>query len=97
MFLKDFNKSVGSYSQSMFQPNSSCALTATSCGNIVVWAETSHESCERKAFKLVKLQDKAITILKFSNDLIVTGDVVGNVKFFDLELKLVNWYVIRKL
>ncbi len=34
---QDFNKQVGRYSQSIFQMRSSCALTATSIGNLVVW------------------------------------------------------------
>ena len=34
---QDFNKAVGRYSQSIFQRNSSRALTATSIGNLVVW------------------------------------------------------------
>ena len=34
---QDFNKQVGRYSQSIFQRNSSRALTATSIGNLVVW------------------------------------------------------------
>ena len=33
----DFNKPVGRYSQSIYQFNSSRALTATSIGNLVVW------------------------------------------------------------
>ena len=40
------------------------ALTATSCGNIVVWEYTGKDlSCNRKAFKIVKLQEKALTVL----------------------------------
>jgi len=34
---QDFNKQVGRYSQSIFQRNSSRALTATTIGNLVVW------------------------------------------------------------
>ena len=34
---EDFNKPVGRYSQSIFQTQSSRALTATSIGNLVVW------------------------------------------------------------
>lgn len=33
----DFNKPVGRYSQSIYQSNSSRALTATFIGNLVVW------------------------------------------------------------
>ena len=34
---EDFNKPVGRYSQTIYQFNSSRALTATSIGNLVVW------------------------------------------------------------
>ena len=37
---EDFNKPVGKYSQSIFQSNTTRALTATSLGNLVVWDST---------------------------------------------------------
>lgn len=90
---EDFNKTVGTYSQSVFHQKSSEAFTATSCGNIVVWTVQSPKKCfERKAFKIVRLQDKPITVLTLVSIFIVTGDAAGNVKFFDTDLKLVYWY-----
>lgn len=78
----------------MFHQKSSEAFTATSCGNIVVWTVQSPKKCfERKAFKIVRLQDKPITVLTLVSIFIVTGDAAGNVKFFDTDLKLVYWYV----
>lgn len=35
---EDFNKPIGKYSQSVFLQTSSRALSATSLGNLVVWA-----------------------------------------------------------
>lgn len=90
---KDFNRSVGLYSQSIFQLQSPRALTATSCGNIVVWEHTGGDlKCNRKAFKIVKLQEKALTVLTTTNRFIVTGDVAGHVRFLDQQLRLTNWY-----
>ncbi|PFX32907.1 WD repeat-containing protein 66 [Stylophora pistillata] len=90
---KDFNRSVGLYSQSIFQLQSPRALTATSCGNIVVWEHTGGDlKCNRKAFKIVKLQEKALTLLTTTNRFIVTGDVAGHVRFLDQQLRLTNWY-----
>ncbi|KAK3746263.1 hypothetical protein QZH41_016512, partial [Actinostola sp. cb2023] len=88
---KDFNRSVGLYSQSVFQHKSTRALTATSCGNIVVWEHTGL-LCNRKAFKIVKLQEKALTVLTTIDKYIVTGDVAGHVRFLDQQLRLSNWY-----
>lgn len=90
---KDFNRSVGLYSQSIFQLQSPRALTATSCGNIVVWEHAGGElPCNRKAFKIVKLQEKALTVLTTTDKYIVTGDVAGHVRFLDQQLRLTNWY-----
>lgn len=90
---KDFNRSVGQYSQSIFQLQSPRALTATSCGNIVVWEHAGGDlKCNRKAFKIVKLQEKALTVLTTSDKYIVTGDVAGHVRFLDQQLRLTNWY-----
>ena len=90
---KDFNKTVGAYSQSVFKPLSDQALTATSCGNIVVWVgATGSRICDKKPFKIVKIQEKAISVLTLSNESIVIGDVDGTVKFLDPNLKIVNWY-----
>ena len=62
--FQDFNRSVGLYSQSIFQLQSPRALTATGCGNIVVWEHAGGDlKCNRKAFKIVKLQEKGLTVL----------------------------------
>ncbi|XP_074641054.1 cilia- and flagella-associated protein 251-like [Tubulanus polymorphus] len=92
---KDFNKPVGKYSQSVFQKGGSRALTATSLGNLVVWENikpSPESSPDKKALKLVKIQDKAITVLTTTDRFLVTGDALGHVKYFDQTLKLVNWY-----
>lgn len=90
---EDFNKTVGIYNQSIFHPYTSCAFTSTSCGNIVVWTiNDSLKNMEAKALKIVKIQEKAITVLCLLDNIVVTGDVLGTVKFFDLDLRLINWF-----
>lgn len=64
LITQDFNKVVGLFSQSIFQPLSTKALTATSCGNIVVWDYAGGKlPCDRKALKIVRLQEKGINVL----------------------------------
>ncbi|KAK2172977.1 hypothetical protein NP493_913g01059 [Ridgeia piscesae] len=97
---EDFNKPVGKYSQSIFLANCSKALTATSFGNLVVWSAnkpltkivTDEPTPDKKALKLVKIQDRAITVLTTMDHYLVMGDVSGQVRFMDQNLKLVNWY-----
>ncbi|KAI0216835.1 cilia and flagella associated protein 251 [Lamellibrachia satsuma] len=97
---EDFNKPVGKYSQSIFLANCSKALTATSFGNLVVWSAnkpltkivTDEPTPDKKALKLVKIQDRAITVLTTMDHYLVMGDVCGQVRFMDQNLKLVNWY-----
>ena len=91
---EDFNKVVGLFSQSVFQPKSSKVLTGTSVGNIVVWdiVPGTDLPCDRKAFKIVRLQEKGINVVTLVDSYIVTADIVGHVKFLDLELRLMNWY-----
>jgi WD40 repeat protein len=97
---QDFNRVVGNYSQSIFCSNSTRALTATSVGNVVVWDNCRpisgpallEPSPNKKAFKLVRVQDRGITVLTTTDQYIVTGDVNGHVKFYDLQLRMSNWY-----
>ncbi|XP_071181145.1 cilia- and flagella-associated protein 251-like isoform X1 [Mytilus edulis] len=97
---QDFNKQVGRYSQSIFQRNSSRVLTATHIGNLVVWDNnkpltklvSSEPSADKKALKIIKLQDRGINVLTTTDKFIVLGDMAGHVKFFDQSLKLVHWY-----
>ena len=52
---KDFNKPVGSYSQSIYHPTTTQALTATSQGNIAVWKTPTTQGarkCDKKVFKV---------------------------------------------
>ncbi|XP_071509123.1 cilia- and flagella-associated protein 251-like [Diadema antillarum] len=97
---QDFNRVVGNFSQSIFCQNSTRALTATAAGNVVVWDNNRpvsgpislEPSPNKKAFKLVRLQERGITVLTTTDRYVVTGDVLGHVKFYDSQLRMSNWY-----
>ncbi|XP_033747234.1 cilia- and flagella-associated protein 251-like isoform X1 [Pecten maximus] len=97
---QDFNKPVGRYSQSIFQRNSSRVYSGTSIGNLVVWdnnkpvtkLKSMELSANKKALKIIRLQDRGINVLQTTEKYIVVGDMAGHVKFFDESLKLVHWY-----
>jgi len=42
--------------------------------------------------KLMKMHDSPITVATTVEGLVVTGHSGGQVRFFDSELKLLNWY-----
>ncbi|XP_032098370.1 cilia- and flagella-associated protein 251 isoform X5 [Sapajus apella] len=97
---KTFNKLVGKFSQSIFHLNLTQILSATMEGKLVVWdihrppssASTFLGFPYIKPCKLVHLQKESITVLTTIDSYIVTGDIKGNIKFYDHTLSIVNWY-----
>ncbi|ELW65509.1 WD repeat-containing protein 66 [Tupaia chinensis] len=102
---KTFNKLVGKFSQSVFHLNLTQILSATMEGKLVVWdihrpppsSATFVGFPYIKPCKLVHLQKEGITVLTAVDGYIVTGDVRGNIKFYDRTLSIVNWYSHFKL
>ncbi|XP_045700250.1 cilia- and flagella-associated protein 251 [Phyllostomus hastatus] len=102
---KTFNKLVGKFSQSVFHLNSTQMLSATMEGKLVVWdvcrpppaASASLGLPYIKPCKLVHVQKEGITVLTTVDSYIVTGDVKGNIKFYDHTLSLVSWQSHFKL
>ncbi|XP_045881258.1 cilia- and flagella-associated protein 251 isoform X1 [Meles meles] len=102
---KTFNKLVGKFSQSVFHLNLTQILSATMEGKLVVWdihrppssASASAGFPQIKPCKLVHLQKEGITVLTTVDRYIVTGDIRGNIKFYDQTLSIVNWYSNFKL
>ncbi|NWY53953.1 CF251 protein, partial [Chionis minor] len=104
--LQTFNSVVGHFSQSVFHFNNSQALTGTSAGKLVVWDTVSpHTPSEElqvkphsvKATKLVPMQKDSLTVLMVFESCIVTGDVKGQVKFYDGQLQLLACYSHSKV
>uniref|UniRef100_A0A2K6UQF6 Cilia- and flagella-associated protein 251 n=1 Tax=Saimiri boliviensis boliviensis TaxID=39432 RepID=A0A2K6UQF6_SAIBB len=95
-----FNKLVGKFSQSIFHLNLTQILSATMEGKLVVWDIHRPPSSTStflsfpyiKPCKLVHLQKESITVLTTIDSYIVTGDIKGNIKFYDHTLSIVNWY-----
>ncbi|NXA93805.1 CF251 protein, partial [Melanocharis versteri] len=92
---------VGQFSQSVFHANNTQALTGTSAGKLVVWdmdnPRTLPEELPAKphgitATKVVSMQKESLTVLKVLESCIVTGDVKGQVKFYDGQLRLLTIY-----
>ncbi|NXB76744.1 CF251 protein, partial [Donacobius atricapilla] len=92
---------VGRFSQSVFHFNNTQALTGTSAGKLVVWdmdnPRTLPEELPPKphgitATKVVPMQKESLTVLKVLESCIVTGDVKGQVKFYDGQLRLLTIY-----
>ncbi|NXD30493.1 CF251 protein, partial [Spelaeornis formosus] len=92
---------VGQFSQSVFHFNNTQALTGTSAGNLVVWdmdnPRTLPEELPAKphgvtATKVVSAQEESLTVVKVLESCIVTGDVKGQVKFYDGQLRLLTIY-----
>nr|XP_010598195.1 cilia- and flagella-associated protein 251 [Loxodonta africana] len=101
---KTFNKLVGKFSQSVFHLNLTQILSATMEGKLVVWdihrpppSATFLGFPYIKPCKLVHLQKEGITVLTTIDSYIVTGDIKGNIKFYDHTLSIVNWYSHFKL
>ncbi|KAF6775839.1 hypothetical protein AHF37_04738 [Paragonimus kellicotti] len=101
---EDFDKKVGNFVSSRYVPESNVAITATTQGLLVVWEtdkinikKEDAESQYKKAVKLVPVHDKPITFMtitrsRLSKFCIVTGDVTGVIKFFDVNYMLLYWY-----
>ncbi|NWR08668.1 CF251 protein, partial [Paradoxornis webbianus] len=92
---------VGQFSQSVFHFNNTQALTGTSAGKVVVWdmdnPRTLPEELPPKphgitATKVVSMQEESLTVLQVLDSCIVTGDVKGQVKFYDGQLRLLTIY-----
>ncbi|KFQ91809.1 WD repeat-containing protein 66, partial [Nipponia nippon] len=101
-----FNSVVGHFSQSVFHFNNLQALTGTSAGKLVVWDTVSPHTPSKelqvkphsmKATKLVPMQKDSLTVLMVFESCIVTGDVKGQVKFYNGELQLLTCYSHSKV
>ncbi|XP_067163443.1 cilia- and flagella-associated protein 251 [Apteryx mantelli] len=96
-----FSKAVGHFSQSVFHFNDSQALTGTSAGKLVLWdavwprprlREPPAKPHAMKAIKLMPMQKDGLTVLTVLESYFVTCDVKGDVKFYDGQLQLLDWY-----
>lgn len=95
---RDFKQSVGDFVMSVFVPGSMQALTATTDGDLVVWdeqgitAQMGTRATDRRAVKLMRIHQQAITYLGTIGDYIVSGGHDGFVRFYDPLLRIVAWF-----
>ncbi|NXK32634.1 CF251 protein, partial [Piprites chloris] len=106
LFPQTFRSVVGHFSQSVFHFNNSQALTGTSAGKLVVWDAVDPRTDPKEQqvrplgmtpTKMVSVQKESLTVLQVLESCIVTGDVKGNVKFYDGELLLLSLYSHSKV
>ncbi|KAF5841782.1 WD40-repeat-containing domain protein [Dunaliella salina] len=95
---KDFKQNVGDFVMSVFVPGSLQALTATTDGDVVLWdeqgitAQMGTKATDRRASKLMRIHQQAITFLGTIGDYIVSGAKDGFVRFYDPLLRIVAWF-----
>ena len=91
---KEFGKSCGQLTQSVFLRNSRQVFSATTRGNIVVWLPASpsqSNSIKWKPSRLLRLEEEGISALTERDGYIAVADTAGNVTFFNEELQKVKW------
>ena len=101
-FSTEERKAAGEITATVFLRNNSIAISATSFGKFILWEKFKPvNTVSSKPFyrldKIVRMQAKGITVLTTIKQFIVTGDVAGQIKFYDESLKLVNWIQDVKL
>ncbi|ETW03271.1 hypothetical protein H310_04779, partial [Aphanomyces invadans] len=100
---KDFKQTIGAFTQSLFVPDSSQAITATVDGDLILWdaapVKTNASTlvhADKKATKIVRMtgHDKpmAINFLADMDGYLVMGCADGAVRFYDFDFRLVAWY-----
>ncbi|VDD74900.1 unnamed protein product [Mesocestoides corti] len=99
-----FRKNYGKFVMSEYIPGTNMAITATTLGFVVVWGtsrrlqtQANVGSCFKVAIKLVPIHPVGITYLTITSCVssklaIVTGDERGQIRFSDMNFKLLKWH-----
>lgn len=89
----DFQQEIGTFTQSVFLPNDSSVVTATTDGDVVLWdCTTTSPDKARRAVKIIHLSESGILCIYVANNYIVTGCASGAVRFFDLRFRIEGWF-----
>ena len=91
---KEFGKSCGQLTHSVFLRHSRQVFSATTRGNIVVWlpvGSSQPSSPKWKPSRLLRLEEEGISAMTERDGYIAVADAVGNVTFFNEELQKVKW------
>ena len=95
---KEFLTPVGNFTQSVFIPGSTQAVTATEDGDLVLWDQVllpalHARPSDRCAIKLLKLHEgQAIRVVAVFDKFLVTAGADGFVRFYDFKFRLLAWY-----
>ncbi|EQC41373.1 hypothetical protein SDRG_01346 [Saprolegnia diclina VS20] len=101
---KDFKQAIGAFTQSIFVPDSSQAITATEDGDLILWDSSLVKSgdvlvhADKKAVKIVRMtgldahKPVAIRYLTDMDGYLVVGAADGAVRFYDFDFRLVAWF-----
>lgn len=91
---------------SIFVENSQKAMSITSCGNVIIWSDTLTPpdipdcittatpmvSVFKKEFiKSVKVGEVALRVIKSVDGFVMISDILGHIRFYDGELKILFW------
>lgn len=92
-----FRHSVEPFTQTVFIPKSTQAVTGTKNGRIIVWdvsfvmdAESNPE--QRRPIKIVQLVNAEATVLYTIEDYLVVGSKDGAVRFYDQRFTVEAWF-----
>ena len=91
---KEFGKSCGHLTQSVYLRNTRQVLSATTRGNLVVWLTTASAETplpKWKPTRLLRLEEEGISALVERDGFVAVADNTGSVTFYNEELQKVKW------
>eukprot|EP01105_Mastigella_eilhardi_P010888 TRINITY_DN251_c0_g1_i11.p1 TRINITY_DN251_c0_g1~~TRINITY_DN251_c0_g1_i11.p1 ORF type:complete len:1005 (+),score=248.37 TRINITY_DN251_c0_g1_i11:979-3993(+) len=94
---KDFRHPVGRFTQSLFIPRSTQAISSTAEGDLILWdnafmPEDGGRPTDKRPTKAIRLSDVPILYMTQTDKYIVFGSEDGSVKFYDFSFRIVAWF-----
>jgi WD40 repeat protein len=101
---RDFKQSVGAFTQTIFIPESTQAVTATVDGDLVLWDRSlvgqgkgASKPGDKRAIKIIRVsgtdaKGNAVGYMAPSEGYLVIGTDDGAVRFYDHQFRLVAWF-----
>ncbi|XP_069672269.1 cilia- and flagella-associated protein 251-like isoform X2 [Periplaneta americana] len=102
--IKSF-KSRGVFTDVTYLPGTHQVLNSTSNGYVLAWSDVPYlqsfspgsASNEKKCIKIIHLQKDSINVMCCVDNLVVTGNSRGHIRFYDKQLLLLYWCQSFKL
>lgn len=96
----DFKQEIGAFTQTVFIPESTQAVTGTADGDIVLWdrslvglGDGFGRPTDRRAVKVLRLVPAGgATVLTVVDSYLAVGAADGSVRFFDFEFRAAAWF-----